>query len=202
MPVVSESALNQPEASDSSVPPDPAASDVPDRASLLARLFREHNQELVGFLCTRLRSEQDAKEVAQEAYARLLRLDQPGAVSLLRAYLFKTAANLAIDRIRHRSTCRNAEPKLALWDEQAEEPTPEQLAMRRQEARLVTEYLGELPERHRQAFILYRLHDLSIDEVAARLGVTDRMVRNYIVKVMAHCRVRLDGHAASEGGTR
>lgn len=79
--------------------PDHEAAEAQDRASLLARLFREHNQELFGFLCTRLRSEQDAREVAQEAYARLLQLDQPGAISLLRAYLFKTAANLAIDRI-------------------------------------------------------------------------------------------------------
>jgi len=183
---------------------EPAAAEAApqDRASLLARLFREHNRELVGFLCTRLRSEQDAREVAQEAYARLLRLDQPDTVSLLRAYLFKTAANLAVDRLRHRSTCRNAEPKLALWDEQAEEPTPEQLAMRREEVQLVGEYLDELPERHRQAFILYRVHDLGIEEVAARLGVTDRMVRNYIVKVMTHCCVRLDSRDARPRGRR
>jgi len=194
--------LSQPEASDPSKPPDPAANDAPDRTSLLAALFREHNRELVGFLCTRLRSEQDAREVAQEAYARLLQLDQPGAISLLRAYLFKIAGNLAIDRLRHRSTCRNAEPKLALWDEHAENPTPEQLASRRQEAQLISSYLEELPERPRQAFLLYRVHDLSIDEVAARLGVTDRMVRHYIVKVMAHCRARLDGLEARQEGRR
>ena len=180
-------------------PSDCAATETQDRASLLARLFREHNRELVGFLCTRLRSEQDAREVAQEAYVRLLRLDQPGAVSFLRAYLFKTAANLATDRLRHRSTCRNAEPKLTLWEEPAEESTPEQLAMRREETQLVTDSLKELPERHRRAFMLYRVHDLSIGEVAARLGVTDRMVRNYIVKVMTHCRTRLDDHDVGQG---
>lgn len=194
--------MNPSQANAPSVPSEPAASGEPqqDRASLLASLFREHNQHLIGFLCTRLRSEQDAKEVAQEAYARLLQLDQPGAISLLRAYLFKIAANLAIDRIRHRSTCRNAEPKVALWEEESQDPTPEQLASRKQEARLISSYLEELPERHRQAFILYRVHDLSIEEVAARLGVTDRMIRNYIVKVMAHCRARLDGHGAQPGG--
>ena len=31
------------------------------------------------------------------------------------------------------------------------------------------------------------------EEVAARLGVSDRMVRNYVVKAMAYCRARLDG---------
>jgi len=194
--------LNQLEANDVTVQPKRTTTEAQDRALLLARLFREHNQDLIGFLCTRLRSEEDAKEVAQEAYARLLQLDQPGAISLLRAYLFKIAANLAIDRLRHQSTCRHAEPKLALWEEESQDPTPEQLASRKQEAQLISSYLEELPERHRRAFILYRVHDLSIEEVATRLGVTDRMIRNYIIRVMAHCRARLDSDEAQPGGRR
>ena len=70
------------------------------RAELVERLFREHNSALVRFLQARLRSPQEAHEVAQEAYVRLLSLDEPGAVSYLRAFLFKTAANLAVDRLR------------------------------------------------------------------------------------------------------
>ncbi len=71
------------------------------RATAVARLFREHNEALVRFLALKLRSQQAAQEVAQEAYVRVLSLDKPGAVSFLRAFLFKTAANLAVDRIRH-----------------------------------------------------------------------------------------------------
>src|ERR1700756_676267 len=64
-------------------------------------LFREHNDALVRFLSARLGSYQDAREVAQEAYVRLLNLDRPGAANFLKALLYKTAANLAIDRLRH-----------------------------------------------------------------------------------------------------
>ena len=56
---------------------------------LVGRLFREHNRSLVSYLAMRLRSVQEAKEVAQEAYVRVLQLQEPGAVSFLRAYLFK-----------------------------------------------------------------------------------------------------------------
>src|SRR5215469_2505957 len=81
--------------------PEPAR---PAQSELIERLFREHNEALVRFLLARLRSRQAALEVAQEAYVRLLSLDQPGAVSYLRSFLFKTAANIAIDRRRrHRS---------------------------------------------------------------------------------------------------
>ena len=67
-------------------------------AQRISRLFSEHNESLIQFLATRLRSVQEAKEVAQEAYVRLLSLEDSGAVSFLRAFLFKTAANLAVDR--------------------------------------------------------------------------------------------------------
>src|SRR3979490_2291695 len=90
-----------------SMPPpqaDRVAEPTPDngesRSTVVERLFREHNEALIRFLRGRVGSHNEALEVAQEAYVRLLSLDQPGAVSYLRAFLFKTAANIAIDRRR------------------------------------------------------------------------------------------------------
>src|SRR4029077_8378618 len=76
------------------------AVDGESRAAVVERLFREHNEALLRFLRTRVGSHNEALEIAQEAYVRLLSLDQPGAISYLRAFLFKTAANIAIDRHR------------------------------------------------------------------------------------------------------
>src|SRR5215831_11895053 len=69
------------------------AARVPDRLSpeTVERLFAEHNRALIRFLRTRVRSDQEARDVAQEAYVRLLQIDQPGTISFLRAYLFRTA---------------------------------------------------------------------------------------------------------------
>src|SRR5579859_6647978 len=89
----------------------------------IERLFREHNEALVRFLLARLRSRQAALEVAQEAYVRLLSLDQPGAVSYLRSFLFKTAANIAIDR-RRRHLSYDKFAGQSLFGEFAENRTP------------------------------------------------------------------------------
>jgi RNA polymerase sigma-70 factor (ECF subfamily) len=169
----------------------PATTPGASRESPLARLFIEHNQELLRFLQTRLGSRQEAEEVAQESYARLLRLDQPAVLGFLRAYLFKTAANLAVDRLRHRATRRGAEPKLEVSYGLRAEPGPEELADSGQEADLAEKYLAELPAACRRAFILYRVHELSLGEVAAQTGVSERMVRYYVVQAMSHCRARL-----------
>jgi RNA polymerase sigma-70 factor (ECF subfamily) len=79
---------------------DPPAGGVPSAGSALGRLFQEHNASLVQLLRTRLRSDQEARDVAQEAYVRLLQLDRLGTISYLRTYLFRTALNIATDRMR------------------------------------------------------------------------------------------------------
>jgi hypothetical protein len=59
-----------------------------DRAAEVSRLFREHNRALVLFLASRLKDIQAAREVAQEAYVRVLELENLSAVGFLRSYLF------------------------------------------------------------------------------------------------------------------
>jgi RNA polymerase sigma-70 factor (ECF subfamily) len=125
------------------------------RADLVARLFREHNDALVSFLALRLRSHQDAKEVAQEAYVRLLQLDRSdGAISLLRSYLFRIASNLAIDRLRHRNVRWNtaASVKAELFECFAPPNDVERGLVAAEELHLVRTALKELPEPCQRAF--------------------------------------------------
>jgi RNA polymerase sigma factor (sigma-70 family) len=168
-----------------------AASSAP-HAERIAAIFREHNQSLLRFLLGRLASEQDAREVAQEAYVRMLQLDRPEGISFLKAFLFKTAANLAIDRVRRRRTCESSERHF--FDLELE-PSAESRISAAEDANLTLAALRELPARHRAAFLLSRLEGLSTAEIAVRLGVTDRAVRKYLVHALLHLRARLrDAH--------
>jgi RNA polymerase sigma factor (sigma-70 family) len=171
-------------------------------SSAVSRLFRDHNRMLVGYLTSRLRSEQEAREVAQEAYVRLLQLQNPGTPSLLRAYLFKTATNLAIDRLRHRRVQQQAEEQPELFENlsatgvESDDPA-KQLIEREQTARLLG-YLQELPPKCQQVFNSHRLEGVPQHEVAARVGVSERMVRRYVTYAMVYCRLRLDGMAIDQ----
>lgn len=157
----------------------------------VARLFSDHNSALVRFLRLRLKSDQEARDVAQEAYVRLLQLDQPGAVSFLRAYLFRTAANLATDRLRRAAT-RRAVDHDPVFEDKADDLDPERAALARERLAIVEAGLSELPERVRTAFLLHRLGDHSCSEIASRMAMSERMIRNYVVQAMVHCRLRLD----------
>ena len=167
------------------------AADSEVRAQLIARIFREHNEALVRFLALRVRSQQEAKDIAQEAYVRLLQLDRPEAVSFLRAFLFRTAANLAVDRIRHEQTVRRIR-QTKLFDELTAPATPEQLTDGRQELQLLERSIEELPPKCRRAFLLHRLHGLELADIAQQMGLSERMVRTYVVRALLYCRAALD----------
>jgi RNA polymerase sigma factor (sigma-70 family) len=162
-----------------------------ERTELVERLFREHNEALIRFLMSRLRSYQDAREVAQEAYVRLLSLDEPGAVSYLRAFLFKTAANLAVDR-RRRDAAHARATDQPLFQEFADVRTPERRAADRQVLQRLERLIAALPAKCRQAFVLYEFDGLEFAAIARSMGISERMVRKYVVRALLHCRTQLD----------
>jgi len=164
----------------------------PSRLEVLSRLFAEHNRSLHAFLMSRLGNDQEAREVAQEAYVHLLQLQRPGAVEFLRAYLFKTAMNIAVDRARQRNArarLDNREPAPDLVDGLS----PERRLMAAEELAFIERALHELPPKYRRAFILHRFDDWSTERIAAELGVHKRMVRNYLSRTTVYCQLRLQG---------
>jgi len=158
----------------------------------VSQLFAEHNRLLLRFLEARLGDREEAKDVAQEAYARLLELQRPNTISFLRAYLFRIAANLAIDRRRSRYVRQRVE-MLDLLSDESESDYVEREASAVQDVARFWEVLKELPIHYRQAIVMSRLQDLSCEAIAAHMGKTDRTIRRYIVYALAYCRQRLDG---------
>lgn len=164
-------------------------------ASRIEVLFREHNETLVRFLRGRLPLDVDAREAAQEAYVRLLQLDEPAQPSFLRAYLFKVAANVATDLLRRRAIRAQGDGLEAGARGDAVPATQERALQAREQLELVEKALLELPPRCREAFRMSREDGAGAAEIAARLGVSDRMVRQYLVRALEHIQLRLKSAA-------
>jgi RNA polymerase sigma factor (sigma-70 family) len=168
-----------------------AADGGESRVAVVERLFREHNEALLRFLRGRVGSRNEALEVAQEAYVRLLSLDQPGAVSYLRAFLFKTAANIAIDRNRrHRSYDKVAGGQL--FGEFTENRTPERQVAAEQTLHRLEGLIDSMPAKCRAAFVMSQIQGIDAATIATQLGITDSMVRKYVVRALLHCRQQMD----------
>jgi RNA polymerase sigma factor (sigma-70 family) len=168
------------------------------RASALSSLFREHNRTLVRFINARLRNEQEANEIAQEAYVKMLQLDRcPGTASFMRHYLFRVAENLAVDRIRQRYA-RSRLDQLTSIDDLFQEALAERTVLAGQELALLKEAVSELPEKYREAFRLIKLEDNSFPQVASLMRLSERMVRKYITRALIYIRLRREGYSATD----
>jgi RNA polymerase sigma factor (sigma-70 family) len=172
--------------------PEDAPAAAPDHCSVVRQLFREHNRALVKFLLTRLSSD-DALDVAQEAYVRLLQLHEPGAIGFLRGYLFRIAANLSVDRIRQRSV--REKTAVELFDELPTMTGEEYRAITREEFDIACAAIEELPRGPRDAFALRIVEGYSVLEIADVMGIDERTVRKHVSRALLHCRVRLQGRS-------
>ena len=71
------------------------------KKTLLERLFAEHAGALEAFFYRRVRKHPDAAELAQEVYARMMRVADMAAIQNPEAYLYTVASNLAKEHARH-----------------------------------------------------------------------------------------------------
>lgn len=187
----------------SSVPPDEQDGEstpvtVPDAApsEFVGRLFQKYNESLVRYLSVRLCSLPDAEEVAQEAYVRMLKLDEPDAISHLQAYLFKIASNIAIDRLRRQGRQpQQVRLTSAREDLLAAAATVDQLVDARQQLAMIREAVEELPPKCRKAFMLYKFHCHSYKDIAADMNLTESMIRKYVLRAIAYCRARVESQS-------
>ncbi|WP_417450645.1 RNA polymerase sigma factor [Kordiimonas sp.] len=170
-----------------------AAVDTPLCKDDIKALFQNHNDELVRYLTSRLKSHEEAVEVAQEAYVRLLRLDDSSTIGFLRAFLFRTAGNIAIDRVRRRGLAQ-AYLDEATPEQQVNEMfgfTPERSLAAKQSLERVLDCIGSLPPKCRHAFIEYKFKHRSYDDIAEDMGLTSSMVRKYVLRALVHCSEKL-----------
>lgn len=163
-----------------------------DRQRLLDDWFRQYFVELVRLLERQLADPDEASDLAQAAFARLAaRVDRLGAITHPRAFLYRIARNVLVDRSRHRMTARVREQQavtLGALTDGVEPCTPEDATLGREALGELERIVRALPDKRRRIFILSRVHGLSADEIADREGMSKRAVRGHIERAMADIR--------------
>lgn len=147
--------------------------------------------ELVSFFAGSLKSRDAAQDVVQEAYARVLALQQDGtAVRNLRAMLYRVGKNVVVDDLRRRGTEARMLESLAIV-QPSQAPTTEQQVQARQEIASFVARLEAMPRKRREAFILVRIHGCTYAEAAECMGISRDAVDQHLVRAvmdLAHFR--------------
>jgi RNA polymerase sigma factor (sigma-70 family) len=152
----------------------------------LAGLYQAHATELHGFARRRV-GRQEAEDVVQDAYLHLLQRGTAATLEQPRAYLFRIAANLAVDFARRaKIRLRHAGEVFELDTNVAASPNPEAATGASMELARLQACLSKLPPLCRNAFLLNRIEGLTHAEVAGRLGVSVRTIDRLMARAWDH----------------
>jgi RNA polymerase sigma factor (sigma-70 family) len=157
------------------------------KSEFIEDLFEQQATPLIKYLTARFKNVDEAKEVAQEAWLRIFRLEHPEELENAKAFLFQTASNLSIDRIRRGNLERKHNNFAEEYTRSVEETVDAQQSLQTIEAALF-----ELPSKCRQTFVMHRQNNLSYSVIATQLGVSTSMVEKYIIQALKHFRNKLE----------
>lgn len=159
-----------------------------------AELFEEMYEPLFRYVRSITADPEAARDVTQDVFISLWDArDSLSTSRSLEAYLYRIARNRAYNYERDRRT--RVEKEDAVRDRSAAQPAPPsqpdaQSAANRLEDRLQG-WIGELPQRQREALILSRFEDLSHDEIADVMDISPRTVNNHIVRALKYLRSQI-----------
>ncbi|MGY3608187.1 sigma-70 family RNA polymerase sigma factor [Bradyrhizobium sp. Leo121] len=158
--------------------------------STLRRLFIDRYDDLKARLTKRLGSADLAGDALHDTWVRLSRADSVGVVQSPDSYLFRAVLNAAEDQRRADKRHLTAIEIDSLFDLADETPGPEQALQARSDLQTFESVLAELPPRRRAILLARRLDGLSREEIAARLGVSIRLVTKELRLAHEHCVAR------------
>ena len=171
-------------------------------------LMRRHNQSLYRAARSIVKDDAEAEDVVQDAYLLAYRnIDKFRGDAKLSTWLTRIVVNEAIARAR--KSQRRAEVIRLDGDTVAAEAAgathdqaevqmspgipeaPERAAMRAEMRQLLEAQIDALPDAFRTVFVLRALEEMSVEEVAASLGIPDATVRTRFFRARSLLREAL-----------
>jgi RNA polymerase sigma-70 factor (ECF subfamily) len=161
----------------------------------LEMLFGVFRAELLRFLLARTGDASEAEDILQDLWVKAR---QPGGAPVThgRAYLYRMAQNLVIDRRREQQRRMQRE---RLWSDNRSDfsgggesrdlsQNAEDAMLEREEAARLASAMTTLPEGARRAFELHKLEGLNHADVAVRLGISKSGVEKHMAVAMKYLR--------------
>jgi RNA polymerase sigma-70 factor, ECF subfamily len=173
-------------------------------------LVERHSQQLFRLAYRMTRSEHDAEEVVQEAFLRAYRnLGQFGSRANFGTWIYRIAANYAIDRMRQKKSeeAKRSVPNIAHEEPEQdpvnlvhdERPGPDRLAVNAELRKKMEEALKALSASERTAFVMRHWEGCAIEEIAKALKSTSSAAKNTVFRSVQKLRRALEPYVVVRG---
>ncbi|MDD3484085.1 sigma-70 family RNA polymerase sigma factor [Azovibrio restrictus] len=159
---------------------------TPTVSDSIALLYCQHHGWLQGWLRRKLNCTQQAADLAQDTFVRLLAKPEPQALREPRAYLTTVARGLVINHWRRQALEQAWLEELAARPE-ATSPSPEERRLILETLEEIARLLDGLPPRVREIFLRSQLEAQTYPVIAEQLGVSVNVVQKAMLRATAHC---------------
>jgi RNA polymerase sigma factor (sigma-70 family) len=163
---------------------------VTDELSMqVGSLYRQHHRWLESWLRHKLDSVDNASDLAQDTFLRILKQGDGRSLPELqepRAYL-RTVAKRVLINFYERQTLERAYLDALEQVPEQHLPSPEQRMMIFEALQEIDTLLNALPAKIRKTFLLSQLDGFTYAQVAESLGISERTVKRYMTTAFEQC---------------
>ena len=156
--------------------------------------IRHYHDSLIRFLRQRLRVKEDAVDIAQETYIRMMQYEGSTQIHSPPSMLFRIAINVANDLSRA-DAARRVHEQVPIDGLELVSPHPSadrQIAAS-QDLEILYAVIERLPPKCRRVFLLSRAERMTYAQIAAHCGISVKMVEKHIAHALAICMKKVGG---------
>jgi RNA polymerase sigma-70 factor (ECF subfamily) len=161
-----------------------------NQMSRIVKAFLENERGLKRFIARLLPRTHDVEEIAQETFLRAFAAEASEDVQLPRAYLYRTARNLALNEkarlASHKTDPIEDFPDPDVLGSDHQPDSAEEVDGKRKMA-IFAEAISALPPQCRQVFLLRKVHGLSQKAVAEQLSIAPSTVEKHVALGLLRC---------------
>jgi RNA polymerase sigma-70 factor (ECF subfamily) len=156
-------------------------------------LFRKYYIRLSSFANKFLNDPEEAAEIVQDVFSKIWEgRDEINPEDCLKAYIFKIAQNLSLNKLRRKKIeSKYTEIYKLVYIEQQEFSAHESLLARELEEHIALS-IGKLPAECRKVFELSRIEGLKYREIADTLQISVKTVEAQMSKALRSLRIELN----------
>ena len=156
----------------------------------LEKTFTAFRPTLLRYLTARVKNPDDAQDIAQEGFLRLLRVDNIDVIDKLEGYLFRIVTNLANEHLFKKG--RSIETLDLDTLIQSGKDGDVHLSEAQMEARIALKHLdrilSDLPPLYRDILLMRKRDGYSHEEIALKVGKSKATVHVYLTRALMRCR--------------
>ena len=185
-------------------PDDPRISSYAAERAEAARQWIEtelpkHEPALRAFLRMKFPQITDQDDLLQETYLRVIRASATGRIELTKAFFYTVARNLGYDYCRRKALVPMEPLKEAdEWTVDTTAQNGADHASTGNDLAILSDAIDALPGRMREVIVLRKIKGLSLREISAQLGITEKTCMAHMNVALAKVRAFLADHGVTK----